>query len=167
MKDSSLAAKIKLIIPETITYIGAGAFNPRLSSVLFLLNGIPKNLEILRINSFIDCEFSKGKIIIPNKVKEIAGDALPLWWDYDHYKAIYNISWIIVKLFIDNICVNITGSPAEQANSTILTDTANKITPRIAKKKFFSCVNFLILSKILFLFLSSITSQPLSFLCLI
>lgn len=91
MKDSSLAAKIKLIIPETITYIGAGAFNPRLSSVLFLLNGIPKNLEILRINSFIDCEFSKGKIIIPNKVKEIEGDALPLWWDYDNYKAIYNI----------------------------------------------------------------------------
>ena len=91
MKDSSLAAKIKLIIPETITYIGAGAFNPRLSSVLFLLNGIPKNLEILRINSFIDCEFSKGKIIIPNKVKEIECDALPLWWDDDNYKAIYNI----------------------------------------------------------------------------
>lgn len=91
MKDSSLAAKIKLIIPETITYIGAGAFNPRLSSVLFLLNGIPKNLEILRINSFIDCEFSKGKIIIPNKVKEIEGDALPLWWDDDNYKSIYNI----------------------------------------------------------------------------
>lgn len=91
MKDSSLAAKIQLIIPETITYIGAGAFNPRLSAVWFFLNGLPKNLEILRINSFKDCEFSKGEIIIPNKVKEIEGDALPLWWNYDNYKAEYNI----------------------------------------------------------------------------
>ena len=91
MKDSSLAAKIKLIIPETITYIGAGAFNPRFSAVSFLLNDLPKNLEILRINSFIDCEFSKGEIIIPNKVKEIEVDALPLWWNEDNYKAKYNI----------------------------------------------------------------------------
>ena len=89
MKDSSLAAKIKLIIPETITYIGAGAFNPRLSAVCFLLNGLPKNLEILRINSFIDCEFSKGEIIIPNKVKEIEEDALPLCWDNDNCKIKY------------------------------------------------------------------------------
>lgn len=92
MKDSSHAAKIKLIIPETITYIGAGAFNPRLSPVLFLLNGIPKNLEILRINSFADCEFNSGEIKIPNKVKKIEEDALPLWWDDDNYKMkFYNI----------------------------------------------------------------------------
>lgn len=91
MKDSSQCARIKLIIPETITYIGAGAFNPRLSAVSFLLNGIPKNLEILRINSFKDCEFSRGEIIIPNKVKEIESDALSLWWDDDNYKAKYNI----------------------------------------------------------------------------
>lgn len=89
IKDSSHAAKIKLIIPETITYIGAGAFNPRLSAVLFLLNGIPKNLEILRINSFADCEFNSGEIRIPNKVKEIEEDALPLWWDDDNYKMKY------------------------------------------------------------------------------
>lgn len=89
MKDSSHVAKIKLIIPETITYIGAGAFNPRLSEVLFLLNGIPKNLEILRINSFSGCEFSRGEIIIPNKVKEIESEALPLLWDNDNYKMKY------------------------------------------------------------------------------
>ena len=89
MKDSSLAAKIKLIIPETITYIGAGAFNPRLSDVLFLLNDLPKNLEILRINSLQDCEFRGGKIIIPNKVKEIEEDALPLCWDNDNCKIKY------------------------------------------------------------------------------
>ena len=89
MKDSSLAAKIKLIIPETITYIGAGAFNPRLSDVLFLLNDLPKNLEILRINSLQDCEFRGGKIIIRNKVKEIEEDALPLCWDNDNCKIKY------------------------------------------------------------------------------
>lgn len=90
MKDSSQIATMELIIPETITYIGAGAFDPRLSPVLFLLNGIPKNLEILRTCSFKGCEFSRGEIIIPNKVKEIEEDALPLWWDDDNYK-IYNI----------------------------------------------------------------------------
>lgn len=91
IKDSSQIAKIELIIPETITYIGAGAFDPRLSPVLFLLNGIPKNLEILRTSSFKGCEFSRGKIIIPPKIKDIEGDALPLWWDDDNYKAKYNI----------------------------------------------------------------------------
>lgn len=91
MKDSSQIAKIELIIPETITYIGAGAFDPRLSPVLFLLNGIPKNLEILRTCSFKGCEFSRGEIIIPNKVKEIEEDALPLWCDDDNYKVKYNI----------------------------------------------------------------------------
>lgn len=91
MKDSSQIAKMELIIPETITYIGAGAFDPRLSPVLFLLNGIPKNLEILRTCSFKGCEFSRGEIIIPPKVKDIEGDALPLWWNEDNYKAKYNI----------------------------------------------------------------------------
>lgn len=91
IKDSSQIAKMELIIPETITYIGAGAFDPRLSPVLFLLNGIPKNLEILRTSSFKGCEFSRGKIIIPPKIKDIEGDALPLWWDDDNYKAKYNI----------------------------------------------------------------------------
>lgn len=91
IKDSSQIAKIKLIIPETITYIGAGAFDPRLSPVSFLLNGIPKNLEILRTSSFKGCEFSRGEIIIPPKVKDIERDALPLWWDDDNYKAKYNI----------------------------------------------------------------------------
>lgn len=89
MKDSSLVAKIKLIIPETITYIGEGAFNPRLSAVSFLLNALPKNLEILRTNSLQNCEFSRGEIIIPNKVKEIEEDALPLWWDNINYKIKY------------------------------------------------------------------------------
>ena len=91
IKDSSQIAQIKLIIPKTITYIGAGAFNPRLSSVCFLLNGIPKDLEILRINSFEGCEFNSGEIRIPNKVKAIESDALPLWWNDDNYKAKYNI----------------------------------------------------------------------------
>lgn len=91
MKDSSHAAKIKLIIPETITYIGAGAFHPRFSPVSFFLSGLPKNLEILRTNSFRYCEFSRDEIIIPPKVKEIEGDALPLWWDDDNYKAKYKI----------------------------------------------------------------------------
>lgn len=91
IKDSFQITKMELIIPETITYIGAGAFDPRLSPVLFLLNGIPKNLEILRTSSFKGCEFSRGEIIIPPKVKYIEGDALPLWWDDDNYKAKYNI----------------------------------------------------------------------------
>ena len=90
-KDSSHIAKIKLYIPKTITYIGAGAFNPRLSSVLFILDVIPENLKILRENSFSDCIFSKGDIKIPDKVKKIEVDALPLWWDDDNYKAKYNV----------------------------------------------------------------------------
>lgn len=90
-KDSSHIAKIKLYIPKTITYIGAGAFNPRLSSVLFILDVIPENLKILRGYSFGDCIFSRGYIKIPDKVKKIEGDALPLWWDDDNYKAKYNV----------------------------------------------------------------------------
>lgn len=90
-KGSTTTANIALKIPKTITYIGAGAFEPNFSPVLFLLNGIPKNLEILRTNSFKGCEFRRGKIIIPPKVKEIEGDALPLWWDDDNYKAKYSI----------------------------------------------------------------------------
>lgn len=90
-KDSSHIAKIKLYIPKTITYIGAGAFNPRLSSVMFILDVIPENLKILRVSSFGDCIFSRGDIKIPNKVKKIEGDALPLWWDDDNYKAKYNV----------------------------------------------------------------------------
>lgn len=90
-KDSSHIAKIKLYIPKTITYIGAGAFNPRLSSVMFILDVIPENLKILRESSFGDCIFSRGDIKIPDKVKKIEGDALPLWWDDDNYKAKYNV----------------------------------------------------------------------------
>ena len=50
------------------------------------------------------------------------------------YKAIYKVSSTRVKLFIDKIELNITGSPAEQANSTILTEQAKTITPNIARK---------------------------------
>lgn len=90
-KDSSHIAKIKLYIPKTITYIGAGAFNPRLSSVLFILDVIPENLKILRVSSFGNCIFSRGDIKIPDKVKKIEGDALPLWRDDDNDKAKYNV----------------------------------------------------------------------------
>ena len=68
---------------------------------------------------------------------------------------------------MDNISINITGSPAEQASSTILTDAASVITPIRDRIKLFSLVNFCILVNILFLFLSSTTLQPLVFLSFI
>ena len=55
---------------------------------------------------------------------------------------------MVVKLLTDSISMNITGRPAEHASSTIFTEMAKAITPIIAKKKFFSLVNFFILSKI-------------------
>ena len=64
-------------------------------------------------------------------------------------------------LFTASISANVAGNTVEQANSTIFTDTANAITPANASNKFFSVVNFFILEKIFFLFLSYMIGQLL------
>ena len=78
-----------------------------------------------------------------------------------------NLSENVVSITKDNpkqakleYVVNVKSNPV----ATKLTDTASPITPNKAKIKLFSLVNFLIFFIILFLFLSSTTSQPESLL---
>ena len=59
----------------------------------------------------------------------------------------YSVSFKVEKSLIFNISINIVGKPAEHASSTKFTLAAKAITPMIAKKKFCSLVNFLILLK--------------------
>lgn len=64
-------------LPNTIEYIGAGAFFPRLSCLSIKINGISNKLKILRQNSFRGCKFGKN-IVIPDNVEIIEKDALPI-----------------------------------------------------------------------------------------
>lgn len=76
--DSDEDRIFSIELPKTIEYVGAGAFFPRLDCVNIKINGIPNSLKVLRSSSFMGCKFPK-KIIIPNKVEIIEGDALPVF----------------------------------------------------------------------------------------
>lgn len=73
-------SRIRLSIPNSITYVGAGAFDSRLSAT-FLIKKIPEELKVLRERSFYCCSFKSSDITIPNRVERIEKDALPLYND--------------------------------------------------------------------------------------
>ena len=71
-----VAKSFHIILPNTIDYIGAGAFDPRLSDVTIKVD-IPSSIKRIRVKSFGGCKFNNMRIKIPNGVECIESAAFP------------------------------------------------------------------------------------------
>lgn len=92
--DKTIETNVRIIFPKKLKYVGCCAFYPRLQPVSFLINEIPKGLEILRYKSFYGC-ISKKNIMKNNKVTTIEDSSLPYYYDEKDEDIPYKCNYII------------------------------------------------------------------------